>query len=140
MNSDLDNWLAYESESGSFKFSFIRITENNKPDINIIKLLQKEILFSYKPDGFYSLYFGKSASEEDIREYVLKQVIPAENNQFDRNVRQGDWGEILASLIVTYFQKLEIPINKLQWKMNKDKAVFGTDLIAFDNAGNIKDI
>ncbi len=89
---------------------------------------------------FYSFHFGKSATEEEIRIYIKDQVIPKNENQFDRNVRQGDWGEILAGLIVTYFQNLVIPINKLQWKFNKDKAVFGTDLIAFNNNGKIEDI
>ena len=139
-SSDLGNWLTYQSEPESFLFSYIRITEKIKPDINITKLLQETLIFSYNKDDYYSRYFGKSATEDEIRKFVLEQVIPAENNQFDRNVRQGDWGEILASLIVTYFQKLEIPINKLQWKMHKDKSVFCTDLIAFNNTDNIEDI
>ena len=71
---------------------------------------------------------------------MKNEVIPKEDNQFDRNVRQGDWGEILTALIVSKFQNLEIPINKLQWKFNKDKAVFGTDLIAFNKGGKIEDI
>jgi hypothetical protein len=140
MNSDLDNWLLCNSESKFPRFSLIQITEKNKPDINITKLLQENILFSYKTYRHYSLYFDKSATEDEIRKYVLEQVIPAENNQLDRNVRQGDWGEVLAYLIVKYFLKLEIPINKLQWKFEKDKAVFGTDLIAFNNFDKIDDI
>jgi hypothetical protein len=44
----------------------------------------------------------------------MQQTIAA-----DFHVRQGDWGEILTSLIVTFFQELEVPINKLKWKFNK---------------------
>jgi len=140
MNDPIGNWLTCQLDPKSFAFSFIRITEKSKPDINITKLLQKKLLFSYRPEDYYSFYFKENATEENIRKYILEQVIPAENNQFDRNVRQGDWGEILATLIVTYFQKLVIPINKLQWKFNKDKSVFCTDLIAFNSGDKIEDI
>lgn len=146
MIDSIGNWLTdqleleSDSDLGSFAFSCIRITEKAKPDANITKFLQEKILFSYSTDDYYSHYFEKSATEDEIRKFVIEQVIPAKNNQFDRNVRQGDWGEVLASLIVMYFYKLEVPINKLQWKMNKDKAVFCTDLIAFNNADKIEDI
>lgn len=134
------NWLTYQPESKAFTFSFIRITEKNKPDINITRFLQKKLIFSYNTENYYSNYFEENSTEEEIRKFVIEKVIPAENNQFDRNVRQGDWGEILASLIVVYFRKLEIPINKLQWKFNKNKSVFCTDLIAFNNGDKIEDI
>ena len=52
-------------------------------------------------------------------------------------MRQGDWAEILASLIVTYFQNLEVPLNKLQWKFNQNKAVFGTDIFAYNKGEKI---
>jgi len=136
----LNYWLTYQPETKPYVFSFIRVTEKNKPDINMIKLLQEKLIFSYGTEKYYSRYFEENSTEEEIRKFVIDKVIPAENNQFDKNVRQGDWGEILASLIVVYFQNLEIPINKLQWKFHKDKSVFCTDLIAFNNADKIEDI
>jgi hypothetical protein len=139
MNNILDNWLEYQPQAKKLAFSYVRITEKEPPSIETTRILQEKLLFGYRTECFYSRYFGSTATEEEIRKYILEQVIPADNSQFDRNVRQGDWGEILASLIVSYFQKLEITIDKIQWKFNKDKSVFCTDLIAFDKK-NIKDI
>ena len=138
--SEIEKWLSYQPEPKSYTFSFVRVTENIKPDETITRLIQEKLMFSYNTDSYYLHYFNETATEEDIRKFVIEQVIPTNNNQFDRNVQQGDWGEILASLIVKYFQKLEIPINKLQWKMNKKKSVFGTDLLAFNNSEKIEDI
>jgi hypothetical protein len=79
-------------------------------------------------------------TEDEIKKYILNYVIPPASNNIDLIVRQGDWGEIFAGLMVTQFQGLAIPINKLQWKINKDKSVFGTDLIAFNQGDKIEDI
>ena len=138
----LDTWLKYEEKyTQEYIFRLICITEKQSPsDENLIKHLQEKLITSYRPLIFYRFHFEETATEEEIKGYVRNQVIPKEENQFDRNVKQGDWGEILAALIVSKFQKLEIPINKLQWKFNKDKAVFGTDLLAFNKGEKIKDI
>lgn len=138
----IEDWLKYdEQENTDYVFKLIHITENQSPpDEKLIEYLQEKILTSYRRLDFYKFHLGETATEDEIRSYVKEQVIPKEKNQFDRNVRQGDWGEILAALIVSKFQNLEIPINKLQWKFNKDKAVFGTDLIAFNKGEKIEDI
>jgi len=137
----IEKWLKYEEETTEYVFRLIHITESQSPpDGNLIKYLQEKILTSYRNLGFYKLHLGETATEDEIINYVKNQVIPKEEYHFDRNVRQGDWGEILATLIVSKFQNLKIPINKLQWKFNKDKAVFGTDLLAFNKGEKIEDI
>ena len=137
----IDNWLSYNDENDAkFEFKLNQIVEKNSPTNDIIELLQEQIILSYRSFDFYKFHFDKTISEDEIRQYVKEQVIPKDEHQFDRNVRQGDWGEILSGLIVSYFQNLIIPINKLQWKFNKDKAVFGTDLIAFNKGESIEDI
>lgn len=136
----ISDWLDYKNENSPYLFRIVRITEKKSPDDDIIKYLQDKIITSYRSLEFYTFHLGESATEEEVRRYVNDHVIPKNDNQFDKNVRQGDWGEILSGLIVTYFQNLVIPINKLQWKFNKDKAVFGTDLIAFNNSERIEDI
>jgi len=138
----IEDWLKYEEkENTDYVFKLIHITENQSPpDDKLIKYLQEKILTSYRKLEFYKFHLGETATEDKIRCYVKEQVIPKGKNQIDRNVRQGDWGEILTALIVSKFQNLEIPINKLQWKFNKDKAVFGTDLIAFNKGKKIEDI
>ena len=136
----IDKWLNYEIKKEKYNFNLVHITEKETPNDEMINHLQEKIMMSYRNPEFYKFHFGENATEQQIREYIKNQVIPKDDNQFDRNVKQGDWGEILCGLIVTYFQKLTIPINKLQWKFNKDKAVFGTDLIAFNNGPRISDI
>ncbi|MBN2616578.1 MAG: DUF1837 domain-containing protein [Bacteroidales bacterium] len=137
----IDNWLEYNDENDTgYVFKLVQITEKNSPNDDLIKLIQEKIITSYRRLDYYKFHLGETVTEDEIRKYIQDQVIPKDENQFDRNVRQGDWGEILSGMIVTYFQNLLIPINKLQWKFNKDKAVFGTDMIAFNNGEKIEDI
>ena len=133
------DYFELDTKSPTYSFDVIHITEKKKPDIAFINFLKEQILFSYRPLGFYEHHFSPSATNDEIRSYV-KNIIPKDNTLLDRNLRQGEWGEVLACLIVTYFQNLKVPINKLQWKFNSNKAVFGTDLIAFNNSDEIKDI
>lgn len=137
----IENWLEYNEDNDTgYVFKLVQITEKDTPDDDLIKLLQEKIITSYRSLNFYKFHFGETATEEEIRQYVQNQVIPNNENQFDRNVRQGDWGEILSGFIASYFQDLFVPINKLQWKFNKNKAVFGTDLLAFNNGDTIEDV
>jgi hypothetical protein len=126
--------------TGRFSFHIARIAPKRELDTAFIDYIKEQILFAYRPLKFYQNHFSPSATDDEIRSYVKDKIIPGDDFRLDRNVRQGDWGEILAGLIVTYFQNLKVPMNKLQWKFNKDKAVFGTDLIAFNKDGDIKDI
>lgn len=137
----IKNWLEYnEDNDAEYVFKLVQITEKETPDDDLINLLQENLITSYRSLNFCKFHLGETATEEEIRQYVQNQVIPKDENQVDKNVRQGDWGEILSGLIASYFQDLIIPINKLQWKFNKDKAVFGTDLLAFNKGDNIEDI
>ncbi len=138
----IENWLKYEEKKDTkYIFRLIHITENQSPpDDYLINYLQEKIITSYRKLDFYKFHLGETATEDEIRNYVKNQVIPKAEYHFDRNVRQGDWGEILATLIVSKFQNLKIPINKLQWKFNKDKTVFGTDLLSFNKGEKIEDI
>ena len=62
--------------------------------------------------NFYKFHLGENATEDEIIEYVKNQVIPKADNQFDRNVRQGDWGEILSGLIASYYNGNSIKIKQ----------------------------
>jgi hypothetical protein len=135
----INSWLEHNEQVSSYTFKSIYVSEKAKPDNDTIKYLQEQIITSYRNLDYYKFQL-ENYSEEEIRKFVLNQVIPANITQFDKNVRQGDWGEILSSLIVAYFQNLEVPINKLQWKFNKDKAVFATDLFAYNKGEKITDL
>lgn len=135
----INKWLEYKEQDSKYLFRSIYVGEKSKPDISIINYLQEKIITSYRNIDYYKFHL-EGSSEAEIRNYIINQVIPANISQFDKNVRQGDWGEILSALIVSYFQNLEVPINKLQWKLNKDKAVFGTDLFAYNKGTEITDL
>jgi hypothetical protein len=135
----INKWLEYKEQKSSYLFRSIYVTEQSKPDNKLIEHLQEQILISYRNIEYYKFHL-ENTTEAEIRSFVLNQVVPADVTQFDKNVRQGDWGEILSALIVAYFQDLEVPINKLQWKLNKDKAVFGTDLLAYNKGEKITDL
>jgi hypothetical protein len=101
----------YESKVTTSKYSFniFHVSAKKDPDTTFINFLQEQILFAYRPLSFYQYHFDSSATDDEIISYV-KKIIPKDDIQLDRNVRQGDWGEVLASLIITYFQNLKVPI------------------------------
>lgn len=135
----INNYLQIEELDSKYAFRFIYISETKKIDQDIIEHLKENMLLSYRNINQYKIHL-EGATVDEIKQYVIDYVIPGDKNRLDLNVRQGDWGEILSTLIITYFQDLEVPINKLQWKLNKDKSVFGTDLIAFNKGSKINDI
>ena len=136
-DSTIEKWLEYQEQEDKYIFKLVHVTENLRRDGEVVKYLQQRILTSYRNIEFYDFHL-KGASEQEISEYVHKYVIPGADYQIDRNVRQGDWGEIVTAAIVSYFRNLEVPINKLQWKINKNKAVFGTDLIAYNKGKSVE--
>ena len=136
-NHMIEDWLKYEEKKDiDYVFRLIHITENQSPpDDNLLKYLQEKILISYRKIDFYKFVL-QNESKEKIINYIKEQVIPNNDTIIDKNVRQGDWGEVLTSLIILKFKGYE-SANKLQWKFNKNKSVFGTDLIAFNPNGAI---
>jgi len=135
----IKEWLNYHKIKEAYVFELIDVIENNTPSAELIQYLKREILTSYRPLDFYKLHYH-SEPEEKLRKYINEYVIPSDKNRLTKNVKQGDWGEILAALVVMYFQNLYVPIHKLRWKFNKDRSVFSTDMIAHNKDGRIKDI
>lgn len=135
----IDQYFQYKERRTDLAFKFFYISEIKSPDSTLLNNLKDTLLTSYRTLEQYQ-FIVEGQSEAEIKEYVLEYVIPKASNAIDLIVRQGDWGEIFAGLMVSHFQGLSIPINKLQWKINKDKSVFGTDLIAFNSGEDITDI
>lgn len=127
-----------QNDSQTYSFSFICITEDKRKDIVLIKELQKEIIRAYRNPRFLQRKKGH-LDRKQLIDYINKKVIPRELTNFDRAVRYGDFGEVFASLLINYFENKD-SFNKLQWKYNKDKSVFGTDIVAFDNKNNPTEI
>ncbi|WP_167882446.1 Hachiman antiphage defense system protein HamA [Leptospira bourretii] len=136
----ISNWLTYKKRNRNFSFEIIDVTEHNKVDQELIAFLQEKIIFSYRTLDFYKHHFGNDLNEKEIKSYLIEQILPKNESDLDKIVRQGDWGEIFAQVIVSEFTELSIPSAKLRWKINKDKSVFGTDLIAFNDSDTITDI
>lgn len=128
----IDSYFDYINQGTKYNFTFYHITPKAAIDSVFIDEIKDKLLTTYRDLDMCKMHLhGKT--ETDIKQYVLDYMIPG-TGAMDKIVRQGDWGEILAALMVSHFQGLAIPINKIQWKFNKNKSVFGTDLIAF-NAG-----
>lgn len=135
----LDKYFHINEQRTDLSFKFFYVTNKKTIDKIFIDNVKDSILTSYRSLEHYQILV-EGRSEDEIKQYILDYVIPPASNIIDLIVRQGDWGEIFVGLIVTHFQGLAIPINKLQWKINKDKSVFGTDLIAFNQGDTIEDI
>lgn len=60
---------------------------------------------------------------------LLEEKFPSENDPF--SVRTGDFGEVVGHIVLQDFFGLTIPVFKLRYKTNWEKASFGIDIIAF---------
>lgn len=126
------------NDSQTYNFSFITITENKKRDDKLITELQKKILTAYRSPRYLQRK-KRNLNKNQLIDYINKKVIPRDKTNFDIAVRHGDFGEVFASLIIQYIENKE-SFNKLRWKYNNDKSVFGTDIVAFDNIDNPTEI
>ena len=135
MKIELKDYLSSPVEDqNTYKyFNLIRINSIKTPDNNCIKNMQEELLLSYADKRSYEIQF-EEASEQEIIDYVNKKI-PGAANTFDENVGRGDFGEVLCKLICEYFYNRTC-FNKLKYKFNNKKSVFGTDVISFDDINN----
>jgi len=60
---------------------------------------------------------------------LLKEKFPSEDNPF--SVRTGDFGEVIGHIVLQDIFGFTIPVFKLRYKTNWEKAAFGVDIIAF---------
>ncbi|MCK5061293.1 hypothetical protein KAR28_01970 [Candidatus Parcubacteria bacterium] len=128
----INTWLQYNIKSPKPTFTIAEISEKKAIDDDIKRMIQKEILDSYRGNDFFKKEF-QHEKIETLVDYLKNNVLPSKISGITKNVWQGDVGEILAGLIVAYFQKYYIPIKKMRWKFNKDRSVFCTDMIAHND-------
>lgn len=127
-----------ERDTTNYNFCFIRITEDKEKDNQLIEYLQKNILKAYR-DPEFCRCIKQSLDRRGLENYIKNCVIPSDNNEFDVAVRHGDFGEVFASLIIEFMER-RVPFRKLRWKINKNKSVFGTDIVSFDSIDNPSEI
>lgn len=136
----LKEWFRVEETTPSpYVFRLINVIENQTPNDAVKESLGQEILTAYRNLEYLKFKY-KEEPKEKLIAYINEYVISSNKNQITKNVWQGDFGEILASLIVSYFFGLVVPIHKLRWKLNKDRSTFCTDMIAHNPGDTIKDI
>lgn len=120
-----------ENDYQTYDFQFIRITEDCNKDDTLINELQKSIIREYREPSYLQRK-RRNLDRAGLEDYIRKKVIPDEITNFDLATRYGDFGEIFASLVIQFVDNKKT-FNKLQWKFNKDKSVFGTDIVSFDS-------
>lgn len=60
---------------------------------------------------------------------LLEERFPSPDNPF--SVRTGDFGEVIGHVVLEDIFGLTIPVLKLRFKINWEKAAFGVDIVAF---------
>lgn len=114
-----------------FSFSVTDITEHSSVTDNVKKHIARYLLHSYRNPDYLKMRF-RDKSPDIFKEYLRNKVfVPGESqSQLTQNTRQGDWGEVLSALLLIDLRGLQVPIPKLRWKVNNEKAMFGTDIFA----------
>jgi len=136
----IDKWLIPASCSPLHRlYGQINIVEIAAPSDDVKDHLSKEIISSYRHLEHLKINFA-TKNEADLRKYIKEYVLPSDKNQITKNVRQGDFSEVLASLIVSFFQGKIVPLKKMKWKFNKDRSVFSTDMFAHNDGDVISDL
>lgn len=137
----ITDWLSHTEKSPSSYglFRVIDVFEKISADEKVCEYMAGEILSAYR--NFEELKFRfESTDEATLKAYLLANVFPGDDYTLVRNVRQGDFAEVLASLIVNYFQGLVTPIHKMRYKFNKNRSVFCTDMMAHNSGETITDL
>jgi len=136
----IENWINREQRSPNpYSFEIYDLVESIPISTEIKEYLAQETLAQYRNVKWLKSRF-KDSSETVLREYLKKNVFPDCSTLLVKNVRQGDFGEIISKSIIEKFQNLKVPISKLRYKFNKDRSVFCTDLISINQGNTISDI
>ena len=127
----LKKWLGVEETCPSpYVFRLINVIENQTPDDAVKAFLGQEIIAAYRPLEYLKFRY-KEEPKEKLVDYINEYVIASNKNRMSKIVWKGDFGEILASLIVSHFFGFIVPIHKLRWKFNKDSDVHPVKLDFF---------
>lgn len=119
-------------------YSVIDITELDEISDDVKRYISEFILSSFRNIEHIKRRY-KDKPVEKLKEYIANNIFAPNDDAFGKNVRQGDWGEIISALVLKDFRGLVLPVFKLRWKVNHEKSMFGTDVFAVkeDEHGNI---
>lgn len=122
-----------------YKFNIIDATETDiREDASFPSWLAEQLLVAYKNPEHLKRRYSKREKGE-LKNYLTTQVFPPLTKKLDQNVRRGDWGEIITSLILRDIHQLETALIKLRYKLNRRKSSFGIDVfgVQLDKEGKV---
>ena len=143
----INTWLNRTNRSNQlYSFNVIDISEQFVCNDDIRNYLGGETLEQYRSINYLKNQY-ENESQQKLSVYLKNDTFPNidrfindKQNQPTKNVRQGDFGEILTTLVIEHFTNLKVPISKLRYKFNNDRSVFCTDLISHNQGDTIVDI
>lgn len=134
------DWLIHTNRNAQqFKYNVIDVSETNiRTNKAFPTWLARELLLAYKnPEHLKRRYSRRNKKE--LRDYLVNEVFPPVIEIMDKNVRRGDWGEIVTSLFLRDIKELETALIKLRYKLNRKKSSFGIDVfgVQLDQLGKV---
>lgn len=138
----INKWLQDVQRKGhGLKFEVYDIVEKNMIAKDVINYLSKQLINHFiSLEQLQSRFEGRP--QKELKDYISKKLFAPDDTQIDRNVRQGDWGESMTTLVATDLRNHNVPAFKLRYKMNRKKSLNGLDVLALesDNNGNYSKI
>lgn len=83
-----------KEDKNSFIFNFVQFSNSKQPDSNLCDFIRTSILKSYMEEDL-NKDFLKKYDLEKIKGYIKNTIIADNKNRFDKNVREGDLGEVM---------------------------------------------
>ncbi len=87
----------------------------------------KSLLNAYIDNSYLSSVFEREGFTGITK--LFNERFPPESNEF--GVRTGDFGEIIAHMVLQDVFGHTIPVMKIRYKTNWEKSAFGVDVVAF---------
>ena len=139
----IKDWLKHSQRSNhGYKFNIIDVSETEvRKEKLFLSWLAGELLIAYKsPEHLKRRYIKRE--KDELHKYLKNEVFPDLSNVIDKNVRRGDWGEIVSSLFLRDVMNLETALIKLRYKLNRKKSSFGIDVfgVQLDDAGKVRSL
>lgn len=135
-------WISetYDNEN-DFRFVVIDISEYTEITEEIKKVMATSLISSFRDIKQLKRRY-ENQPKTKLKEYIESKIFATKKDNFSVATRRGDWGEVLCGLILDEFRGYKLPVNKLKWKINNERSLFGTDVFAIkENAsGNIESL
>jgi helicase len=140
----ISKWLRQQMRYPAvYKFPVHKITELNKPSDELLDNLALALLLAhgnpYQITDQYKLLLedAEDNSLSLLKKYLEDQVFP-DKKKMHGIARIGNFGEVLASLLLVEFENFWFPIYKLRFREKKDWAMRLTDLCLIKRSEGVK--